>query len=336
MRQARILFVHNALQTFVAVDRDLLRERYTVQEWFVRSRLINVAATWRAVQRADLIFGWFASWHTFLPVLFARALRKPSIVVVGGYDVANVPQAGYGSQRSAFKRIVVRLVGRSATRLLAFSQGAQREALQARLTASEKISVAYLGVPVHVKPALSRDSHLIITVGGVGRSNLLRKGLLPFVQAAACLPDLQFTLAGKWFDNSIETLRAAAGPNVTFTGYLSAEALQNLYAQASVYVQASLHEGFGMSVAEAMLMGCIPVVTPVGALPEVVGDCGIYAADNSPKAIAGAIRQALGADESLRLRARARILEHFSMERRRWSLHQVIEECLAQGGMPLS
>ena len=40
--------------------------------------------------------------------------------------------------------------------------------------------------------------------------------------------------------------------------------LTTLYAEDSVYVQPSLHEGFGLSVAEAMSAGCVPVVTSAG------------------------------------------------------------------------
>lgn len=329
MRPSRILFVHNALQPFVAVDRDLLSERYAVQEWFVRSRRINLAATWRAVSNTDLVFGWFASWHTFFPVLFARRLGKPSLLVVGGYDTANVPAAGYGSQRGGFRRYLSRWTMHAATRLVTFSQSACRETIAHIGVAAQKIVVIYLGFELP-KMLWTEKQNLVITVGGVGRTNLLRKGLLPFVQAAAHLPEVQFTLAGKWFDRSIETLRAVAGPNVAFTGYLSAADLQALYARASVYVQASLHEGFGMSVAEAMLMGCIPVVTSVGSLPEVVGDCGFYAADNAPSSVAEAIQQALSVDESLRHRARARILEHFPMDKRRAALFEQVEHLLKQ------
>jgi glycosyltransferase involved in cell wall biosynthesis len=330
--QPRILLVHNALQPFVAVDRDLLRERYAIQEWFVRGRAINLLATWRAVRRADLVFGWFASWHTLFPVLFARLLGKPSLIVVGGYDVANVPEAGYGSQRSRFKWRVVKLITHNASRLLAFSESARNEGIQRTMAHPSKVARLYLGVPANEIPHVQRDPSLAITVGGVGQTNLLRKGLLPFVQAAAYLPDLQFTLAGKWFDGSLETLRAAAGANVTFTGYLSVADLQALYARASLYVQASLHEGFGMSVAEAMLAGCIPVVTHVGSLPEVVGDCGFYIADNSPQAVAAAIQQALRADEELRQRARERVLTHFSMEQRRQGLFEAVDHLLQRRG----
>ena len=41
-----------------------------------------------------------------------------------------------------------------------------------------------------------------------------------------------------------------------------------------VYAQLSFHEGFGCTVAEAMLCKCIPIVTMMGSLPEVVGEFG--------------------------------------------------------------
>ncbi|MEO7555918.1 MAG: glycosyltransferase, partial [Acidimicrobiales bacterium] len=40
---------------------------------------------------------------------------------------------------------------------------------------------------------------------------------------------------------------------------------------SQVYAQLSWHEAFGVSVAEAMLCGCTPVVTDVPALQEVAG-----------------------------------------------------------------
>ena len=100
------------------------------------------------------------------------------------------------------------------------------------------------------------------------------KGQLAFVQAAGELPDVRFTLAGGWLDDSVERLRDLAAANVRLTGWLPQEELEASYRRAAVYVQASLHEGFGLAVAEAMLAGCVPVVMNVTAMPEVVGDAG--------------------------------------------------------------
>ena len=115
----------------------------------------------------------------------------------------------------------------------------------------------------------------------------MQKGQLPFVEAARLVPDVRFTFAGKWLDESVEELRARAGENVEFTGWLSDEDLHAAYRRAAVYVQASRHEGFGLAVAEAMLAGCVPVVMNVTAMPEVVGDAGVLIESQEPDAGGG-------------------------------------------------
>src|SRR5829696_375855 len=100
----QILFVHNDQASFVQTDLRLLRERYAVTDLYLPSRRFNPAAILAAVARHDLVVGWFASWHTCLPVLCARLLGKPSLLVVGGYDLANMPAIGYGHQRGGLKK----------------------------------------------------------------------------------------------------------------------------------------------------------------------------------------------------------------------------------------
>ena len=41
-----------------------------------------------------------------------------------------------------------------------------------------------------------------------------------------------------------------------------------------IYLQLSRHEAFGLSIVEAMTYNCIPIVTNVFALPEIVGTNG--------------------------------------------------------------
>jgi glycosyltransferase involved in cell wall biosynthesis len=151
---------------------------------------------------------------------------------------------------------------------------------------------------------------------------------MPFVQAAAYLPDYQFVVVGAWKDEAINDLRAIATPNVAFTGRVSDAELLEYYRAAWVYVQASAHEGFGLSLAEAMLAGCIPVIARVGSLPEVVGEVGIYMLSNSAEAVAKGIRQALTLGTVARQQVRDRILACFPLENRRQALLRLVESQL--------
>jgi glycosyltransferase involved in cell wall biosynthesis len=322
-----ILFVHNGLTRFARIDRDLLAERWRVTEWHQRGRMVNVPALVRAIRQSDVVFGWFASWHTFLPGLLAARLRRPFVLVVGGYDVADLPDIGYGHQRrrAVSRRLVSRSTAAAAAVVSPFSQFSTAEALQNMGVRKDRVRMIYLGVPDFASDVVSARAPMALTVGGVDKSNMRRKGHLAFVRAASHLPDVPFVLAGEWLDGAIDRLREASTPNVTFTGRLTRGQLEDQYRRASVYVQASQHEGFGFAVAEAMLGGAIPVVSRVGALPEVAGDTGVQVTSTDPADLAAAISRALQLGASSRQAARNRILESFPISRRRDQLYDLIE-----------
>lgn len=322
----RILFIHNSLTEFVRLDLEALRKHYDVTEHYEKSLYINPAALWREVREHDLVFGWFASWHTFLPLLMASIKHKPSVLIVGGYDVAKMPEIGYGHQRGGLKRWVSRRTMRFASRLITNSVYSRDEAIKNAAVPREQISACYHGVPDQFGSLPSGPrARMALTVGNVDRDNLQRKGHEPFVRAAALLPDVNFVLVGNWKDDAIDHLRSIATPNVTFAGRVTNDALLNYYRQAAVYVQPSLHEGFGLSVAEAMLAGCVPVTTGAGALAEVTGECGLRLNSPEPAAIAHGVQTALAFPEAARGAIRARILEEFPMSRRREQLRQLVE-----------
>jgi glycosyltransferase involved in cell wall biosynthesis len=325
---ARILYVHSRKASFVAIDRELLAERHEVEDLYQPGRVPNPLAVVRGVVRADLVFGWFASWHTFFPITLAWLLRKPSVMIIGGFDTANMPDIGYGHQQGGMRRWASRWIMRRAGRLMTNSEYSLSEIRANTPIPPDRVRVVHHGVPDPFGEEPGEKAREALTVGAIDHTTLVQKGQLPFVEAARLLPDVRFKFAGKWLDESVEQLRGRAGDNVEFTGWLSDEDLLAAYRRATVYVQASRHEGFGLAVAEAMLAGCVPVVMNVTAMPEVVGDAGVLIESQAPAEVADAVRRALDLGPDAARRARERILTAFPMESRRDGILRVVEDAL--------
>ena len=326
----RILFVHSRKASFVAIDRAILAERWDVEDLYQPGRVPNPLQVVPAVLRADLVFGWFASWHTFLPITLAWLLQKPSVQIIGGFDTANMPDIGYGYQQGGLRRWASRWIMRRAGRLITNSYYSRSEIAANTPIPQERVTVVHHGVPDPFGPLDEEQERepLALTVGHLVKTTLMQKGHRPFVEAARHVPDVRFVFVGKWHDDAIEQLRELAPENVEFTGWLSDEDLESLYRRASVYVQASRHEGFGLAVAEAMLAGCVPVVMDVTAMPEVVDGAGVLISSQSPDAVAAGVREALALGPEAHAAARRRILDEFPPEIRHEGIQRVVTEAL--------
>ena len=95
----RILYVHSRKASFVAIDREILAERYEIEDLYQPGRVPNPLKVVGGVLRADLVFGWFASWHTFFPITLAWLLRKPSVMIVGSSPTPSTPCARSSATR---------------------------------------------------------------------------------------------------------------------------------------------------------------------------------------------------------------------------------------------
>lgn len=333
----RLLFIKSRRASFIELDQALLAERFDVAVIHQPGRFSNPLKMARQVWRADVVVGWWASWHTFLPFTLAWLLRRRSLLIVGGFDTAAEPEIGYGYQLGGARAYLSRFTMRRARVLMTNSEYSRGELVRNCGIPAARVDVVHHGVPdLATTPAPVDKQPLALTVGIVDQTNLERKGLRAFVEAAAELPDVEFVLAGRLVkggvdrDGPVERLLASAPANVRVTGWLEDDQLRALFARASVYVQASKHEGFGVSVAEAMLARCVPVISRAGALPEVVGDTGVVIDDVRPGTLAEGIRDALrlAGDPAAGERARARVLERFSVQRRREGLFALIDRLI--------
>lgn len=322
----KILFVYQKERPFVAADLAIISTTHDVHAFqFVRAR--QAFSLWQATRGCDVVFCWFGKLHAFFAVLFSRIQGKRCIVVAGGDDVANEPDIPYGLLAHPIKRWVSVFIFRYVDLVLAFSEHSRSEAIRNAGADPSKVRRIYLGFcggTIGTVPGTRKTQGSVLTVGGVRSENLERKGLELFVRSGALLPGCHFTLVGAWVDDSIRHLQAIASPNVQFAGEVTDTGLRLRFSEAKVYVQVSKHEGFGSSLAEAMLCECVPVVSRRGAIPEVVGDCGFYVDELTPEAVAAQIERALASD--LGPRARERIVREFPLEKRRQALLAAVNE----------
>ena len=123
-----------------------------------------------------------------------------------------------------------------------------------------------------------------------------RKDLLTLIRCARLLREkglnVRFAIIGEGILESglkTESARLGLGEVVTFLGRMNDVNLPLYYQAADVFVLPTLYEGFGIVFLEAMACGLPVISTRVGAVPEVVGDCGILIEPGDPVSLAESI-----------------------------------------------
>lgn len=316
--------------SFIQNDLELLRKYFDVRVvdsifsiYKPKDALKTILNLMEGALWADVAFLWGADANAFWAVRLSKIFKKKSIVVVEGYEVAEVPELGYGAMLDKLSARKVKYVLKNANKVLAVSKFNKKEIL--KYTTSENVELVYNGIDCDKFNPKGEKEDLVITVGSTSKYRIKLKGLETFIKTAKLLPEIRFIVIGL-SDDTINYLKTLATSNVKFTGFLSQDNLIQYYQKAKVYCQLSYRESFGMSLAEAMLCGCAPVVTNNAALPEVVGDTGFYVPYSDLKATAEAIKKALRSDKGKE--ARERIKNMFTLEKREKRLINEMERVL--------
>jgi glycosyltransferase involved in cell wall biosynthesis len=191
------------------------------------------------------------------------------------------------------------------SRIVTLSSSAKREIVERLRIPPGRVSVSPPGVEPQFCPGSERsDTPLVVAVGRlvpVKRFHLLIEAL---VTLKAWHPGLRAVIAGEGYERpALEALirRSGAGSWISLPGYLSEEALIELYRQAWLVASTSLREGWGMTVTEAGACGTPSVVTRIGGHEDAVldGRSGILV-DTQDDLVSGL--EALLGDEMLRRR----------------------------------
>jgi mannosyltransferase len=167
-------------------------------------------------------------------------------------------------------------------------------------------------------------------IGCFGRVRA-QKGSDLFVDAMCRLlpryPDFSAVIVGAVtpeqmaFANDLRRRIEAAGlaSRIVMTGELAIEEVQRWYQRLTIYAFTSRNEGFGLTLIEAMSVGAALVASRAGAAELVVeqGITGVLTPSGDAGALAAALEPLMrdpASAAAMGLRARARVLEKFSLD----------------------
>jgi glycosyltransferase involved in cell wall biosynthesis len=223
----------------------------------------------------------------------------PLVVTVHDLAVFRHPHA-FNRWSRAYGPLVIPRVLRAARRVIAVSEFTKSELVDLLSVPVQKIRVVPNGVDeTFMRDGPRADGDYVLAVGTLEpRKNLTR------IAAAARRAGLELRVVGArgWGDVTVN------GAGVRWLGHVADDELARLYRGARCFAYASLYEGFGIPVLEAMACGT-PVVTSRGSGTEEVADGAAILVDPLDAAeIAAGIERAVLQREELVRRGRERAL----------------------------
>ena len=223
-------------------------------------------------------------------VAFTAPLRTRAVNVVMIPDVTWILERHPDASMRLW-RLIVPTVARRADRVIAISNAGAEHIERYLRVPRERIDVTLLGYApqnsvaplpeTQLRERLSLADGTIVLAVATRRphKNLMRLiAAMPAVLDAR--PEAILVLCGNPTahdaDLHAEAERLGLGDRVDFLSFVEADVLEGLYAAAGCFVMASLNEGFGLPVLEAMGRGVPVACSNVSALPEVAGDAARY------------------------------------------------------------
>lgn len=338
----KLLYIYPSRSTFVIKDLKSLSLEYDVEEmmfapkakWTLPFELIMQAVKMISKREYRHIVCQFGGYHTFVPAVLKRLFGKKLIIIVGGFDAVALPHIRYGGFQNKWMRkslvhsythadLILPVHHSLIQSMQHFSSEIPEH--QGILHFIPQLKTPFIEIPngYHAEhwpmDTLNKREKICITVAG-GLSEQRRfilKGIDLVMSAAEKLPEFKFIIIGGKVQHALK--------NVEFVDEVKNETLSPLLNQAMIYLQLSLSEGFPNALCEAMLSGCIPVVSNIAAMPAIVGNEGFILEKKDVDLLVSTIQQIPNEYSVEKMtRVRNRISTNFTEERRTTELLRAI------------
>lgn len=254
--------------------------RETVLPWFPKYLWTQVRLSLEMYQHPPDVL--------FVPAhVLPRVLSKKAVVTVHDIGYHRFPSL-YKPIQVAYHEITTRDIVRSGAKIITVSEFCKREIMEVYKAAQDQIVVTPLGVDhVRYRPQSQEEQtrvrekyHLakpfLFFIGRLEEKKNIQRVVEAFCLAATHLSEeVELVLAGptgKGWETVSRWLRThPMRARVRLLGYLPEMDKPALTAAAHGYIQASLYEGFGLPVLEAMACETPVLCSNTASLPEIVG-----------------------------------------------------------------
>ncbi len=249
-----------------------------------------------------------------------------------------------------FLNAAMPLFVKRASGVITVSESSKRDLIRLYGTPADKITVVYEGASAVFRPAAGEHIAAAQARYGLPERYLIalgtiepRKNLLRLVEASHILrrkdPELALVIVGRtgWlYEEFFQKLEQMGDRQaVILPGYVPDEDMPALLSGARALVLASLYEGFGLPILEAMACGTPVVCSNVSSMPELGGGAARYFDPQDTEQMAEAIGEVLR-DGELRAEMRQRGLEQaarFSWQRAARETMDVYQRAMGEEGI---
>ncbi len=289
---------------------------------------------------ADLYVVWWWTWAIF-PLIIAKVTRK-QIIVVGTFDhVQTDGSLEFYPHRPALHKAAIKMVLQHADANVVVSMDQYNHLIE-HFTVNNLRCVPHV---IDTEYYQKQDTHdagnmFLLTFCYMNLGNAKRKCVDQSIKAMSIVhrtfPDCKLVICGKkgtdydYLCNLVDDLNAHS--YIEFLGVVDKKQKVSLMSSCTAYLQPTLGEGFGVAILEAMSCSAPVITSPVGAVPEVVGDCALFVDGSDINGIADGIINLINNRQlrcDLGANARLRAVELFSYERRKNDFSNIIDHVVS-------
>lgn len=342
-----VLYFYTKPTTFVRRDINFLQNDYVVREfsfyhpskWYTPVLFFKqLAFLIKHSTKSKLSFCMFAGYHSFFPALLNKIQKKPFVIILGGTECVSIKSIGYGI-------ITKGLIGKFAQWSYQFTSDfapVHQSLIHSYNTYDDSIEkiqgikhyfpnlkANFTVIPNGFDPEkfkqlehLKKTKNSFITVAfDLHKNHLYQlKGVDLIISIASYFPFCTFTIIG------LSAIKNKA-KNVQLLPSLSQDKLIEELSKNEFYFQLSMSEGFPNALCEAMLCNCIPIVSDVASMPEIIGDSGFLLKKRNYDLLKKLVETSvLKCDkETLAKKSRHRIINNYHIDQRKEKFLMLIE-----------